>query len=306
MKRTDKKKQTPSENSMVRHSMALARITAGKTGQEVLDLAKMAKRRMEGDYHIDDWGTDDEFREKFWPILDFFYHHYFRVTVTGMENVPSEGRALLAANHGGVFPFDGAMVMAAVMDEHPQPRLVKTLHVDLLNKWPWANYMVSRLGGVQANPENAAKLLETDHLTLVFPEGGKGLGKPFRKRYQMQRFGRGGFVRVALKTKAPIIPVSIVGAEEIYPMLYNVKPLAKLLGLPWAPITPTFPLLGPLGALPLPSKWFIDFGKPIPIPQMKYRPSEESLLVNRITSQVRNHIQQTVNRLLVERGKVFW
>ena len=265
-----------------------------------------AKRRLEGDYHVDEWGMDEEFRQSFWPILNFFYRHYFRVTVTGVENVPCEGRALLAANHGGVFPFDGAMVMAAILEEHPRPRIAKTLHVDLLSNWPWANYLVSRLGGVQAKPENAEKLLENEHLTLVFPEGAKGLGKPFGKRYQMQRFGRGGFVKVALKTKSPIIPVSIVGAEEIYPMLYDVKPLAKILGLPWVPITFTFPWLGPLGALPLPSKWFIDFGKPIPIQDMEYRPSEEPLLVSRITAQVRNHIQHTVNRLLVQRDRVFF
>ncbi|ACL03192.1 phospholipid/glycerol acyltransferase [Desulfatibacillum aliphaticivorans] len=269
-------------------------------------LAQAAKKRLEGDYHVDEWGMDEGIRQSFWPILDFFYSRYFRVTVSGIENIPDQGRALLAANHGGAVPFDGAMVMAAIMREHPNPRLPKTLHVDMLSNWPWANYLVSRLGGVQAMPENAEKLLESDCLTLVFPEGGKGLGKPFAKRYQMQRFGRGGFVKVALKTQSPIIPVSIVGAEEIYPMLYDVKPLAKMLGLPWAPITFTWPWLGPLGALPLPSKWFIDFGKPIPIPDMKYRPSEEPLLVSRITAQVRDHIQKTVNRLLVQREKVFF
>lgn len=272
----------------------------------VNSLAQAAKKRLEGDYHIDEWGMDEGIRRSFWPILDFFYSRYFRVTASGIENIPDQGRALLAANHGGAVPFDGAMVMAAIMREHPNPRLPKTLHVDMLSNWPWANYLVSRLGGVQAMPENAEKLLESGCLTLVFPEGGKGLGKPFSKRYQMQRFGRGGFVKVALKTQSPIIPVSIVGAEEIYPMLYDVKPLAKMLGLPWAPITFTWPWLGPLGALPLPSKWFIDFGKPIPIPDMKYRPSEEPLLVNRITAQVRDHIQKTVNRLLVQREKVFF
>ena len=269
-------------------------------------LAQAAKRRLEGDYQIDAWGMDEGFRQTFWPVLDFFYRRYFRVTVSGIENVPDQGRALLAANHGGAVPFDGAMVMAAILREHPNPRLPKTLHVDMLSAWPWANYLVSRLGGVQAMPENAEKLLENDCLTLVFPEGAKGLGKPFIKRYQLQRFGRGGFVKVALKTQSPIIPVSIVGAEEIYPMLYDVKPLAKMLGLPWAPITFTWPWLGPLGALPLPSKWYIDFGEPIPIPDMKYRPSEEPLLVSRITAQVRDHIQATVNRLLAKRERVFF
>jgi 1-acyl-sn-glycerol-3-phosphate acyltransferase len=272
----------------------------------VRELLQKLARRMRGEYQVDAWGGDSELMAQAWPVFRFLYKKYWRVTTTGIENVPATGRALLVANHSGVLPYDGAMVVMAVVEEHPQPRLVRALYLSLFASLPVTGMALAKMGQVQALPENAERLLENDELALVFPEGAKGVGKPFRKRYQLARFGRGGFVRVALRTKSPIIPVSIVGAEEIHPMLMNVKPLAALAGLPYWPVTPTFPWLGPLGLIPLPTKWHIHFGAPIPIHEMEYRPAEEPLLVSKISSQVRETIQKNIHERLKVRRSVFW
>jgi 1-acyl-sn-glycerol-3-phosphate acyltransferase len=139
----------------------------------------------------------------------------------------------------------------------------------------------------------------------VWPEGFKGIGKPFSERYRLQRFGRGGFVSAALRAGVPIIPCSIVGAEEIYPIVGNVKVLARLLGFPYLPVTPFFPLLGPLGLIPLPSKWIIEFGEPIPTDHYPDGAADDPMLVFNLTDQVRETIQQTLYRLLIQRRSVF-
>ena len=277
-----------------------------EAGIQFKALLKTMKRRSHGDYEVDEWGFDKEFFETIQPIVRWIYQKYWRVTVTGVENVPALGRALLVANHSGVLPWDGAMIVMAILEEHPDPRLVRALVLSLPFAIPFLGAVINKGGGVQALPANSERLLNQDQLTLVFPEGVKGIGKPFRKRYQLARFGRGGFVRVALNTKSPIIPVSVVGAEEIYPNLYNMKPLASLFGIPYIPVTPFFPLLGPLGVIPLPTKWYIHFGKPIQIPEMAYRRSEEPLLVSKISAQVRDTIQRSIHERLKKRRGVFW
>ena len=172
----------------------------------------------------------------------------------GVRHVPSHGRALLVSNHAGsLFPFDASMILGAIMKEHPLPRWARFLVLDWAFVLPFISTFMRRVGGVPASPHNAARLLEQDELVMAFPEGAKGTGKPFSERYRLQRFGRGGFVEVALRTGAPIVPVAVVGAEEIYPKLADAKPLARALGAPFVPITPTFPWLGPLGLIPLPS-----------------------------------------------------
>ena len=269
---------------------------------------KMAviKRRVDGDYEVDKWGRDLELLAEVLPLFQFLYRSYWRVTAIGVENVPADGRALLVANHSGVVPWDAVMVMTAILECHEKPRYARGLYLSWAAEIPLMGLIMNRLGQVQALPENAVRLLNEDELVMVFPEGAKGIGKPFSERYQLARFGRGGFVRAALKAKAPIIPVSIVGAEEIHPMIGNAAPIASLFNMPYAPITPTFPLLGPLGLLPLPSKWTIHFGKPIEVKNLIHGPAGEPLLVTKITNEVREIIQKNIHEILKKRKNVFW
>ena len=180
-----------------------------------------------------------------------------------MENVPREGGALIVANHSGTVPIDSAMTPLALHDHHPAQRHLRMLAADLVFTMPIIAPMARKTGATLACNEDAERLMSSGELVGVWPEGFKGIGKPFSERYKLQRFGRGGFVSAALRSGVPIIPCSIVGAEEIYPLVGNIPTLARLLGFPYIPITPFFPLLGPLGLLPLPSKWIIEFGEPI-------------------------------------------
>src|SRR6185436_7292462 len=173
----------------------------------------------------------------------------------------SEGGALVVSNHSGTIPVDGLMTIVSIHDQ--TGRFLRPLGADLVFKSPVVSTLARKGGTTLACNEDAERLLRSGELVGVWPEGVKGIGKPFRERYTLQRFGRGGFVTAALRTGVPIIPCAIVGAEEIYPMIGNAKTAARLLGLPYFPITPTFPLLGPLGLVPLPSKWLIAFGEPI-------------------------------------------
>ncbi len=263
-------------------------------------------RRLTGEYHEDEWGFDEEFTEAVFPIFEFLYSSWWRVKVEGAANVPGHGRALLVANHSGtIFPFDGAMIATAIQKEHPLPRWLRVMVLNWAFDLPFASYILRRLGGVAANPANLGRLLGADLPVMVFPEGQKGFGKPFTERYRLQRFGRGGFVEVALETGTPIVPVAVVGAEEIYPKLGESKPLARLVGSPYVPITPTFPLLGPLGLLPLPSRWRIEFLEPIDLSGYGPGSSEDRSLVFDLSEQVREQIQEALYRGLVERGPAF-
>ncbi|HTM19197.1 MAG TPA: lysophospholipid acyltransferase family protein [Kofleriaceae bacterium] len=252
---------------------------------------------------VDEFGRDPMYSARMEPVLDFFYRRWFRTDCQGMEHVPEDGRALLVANHSGVLPYDGAILMHAVRVDHPAHRDVRPLVEDFVFHFPWLGTLINRIGGVRACPENATRLLESDQLVAVFPEGVKGIGKLYRERYKLQRFGRGGFIKLALRSKAPIIPVAIVGAEEIHPMLGKVTWLAKSFGVPYVPITPTFPWLGPLGAVPLPSKWTVRFAPPIDVAG-EHGPdaAEDRILVNRLSEQVRAQIQEMVNGILAERS----
>ena len=221
-------------------------------------------RRLRGEHHEDEWGFDEEFAEAAFPAFEFLYDVWWRVTASGVQNVPSHGRAMLVANHAGsLFPFDASMMTLAIMREHPLPRWPRFMVLNWAFVLPFLSSFMRRVGGVPANPDNAAGLLEDDQLVMVFPEGVKGTGKPFSERYRLQRFGRGGFVEVALRTRSPIIPVAVVGSEEIYPKIAESRALARLTGAPFFPITPTFPALGPAGLIPLPSRWRIEFCEPI-------------------------------------------
>ena len=218
---------------------------------------------------------------------------------------PAHGRALLASNHAGILPWDGTMISVALLREHPLPRHPRFLVLNWAFDLPWISAFIRKVGGVVASPYNALRLLEQDQLVAVFPEGVKGTGKPFGERYQLQRFGRGGFVEIALRTGAPIVPVAVVGSEEIYPKLGDVPALARLLGAPFFPVTPTFPWLGPLGVVPLPSKWRIEFCEPIETAQFGPDAAGDRGLVLELTELVRDTVQQAVYANLVRRGSAF-
>jgi 1-acyl-sn-glycerol-3-phosphate acyltransferase len=256
------------------------------------------RRRLTGEYEVDEFGFDRQLTDAvFHPFLRTLYHSWFRVEARGLEHLPSTGSGLLVGNHSGVVAVDALMLSVAVHDEHPAHRYLRLLGADLVFRMPILSELTRKAGGTLACAADAERLLGTDELVGVFPEGFKGTGKLYRDRYKLQRFGRGGFVSAALRTGAPIIPAAIVGAEEIYPMLANLKPLARLLGTPYFPVTPTFPWLGPLGLIPLPSKWFIEFGEPIETAGRADQ-ADDPLVIFNLADQVRETIQQMVDNLL--------
>jgi 1-acyl-sn-glycerol-3-phosphate acyltransferase len=265
------------------------------------------RRRLTGEYHVDEFGFDAELTDVVvMNLLRPLYRRWFRVQVRGIENVPATGGALVVANHSGTIALDALMTQVAVHDEHPQHRHLRTLGADLLFSTPVVGDLARKTGSTLATNPDAERLLSQGHLAGVWPEGFKGIGKPFSERYKLQRFGRGGFVSAALRTGTPIVPCAIVGAEEIYPILGNMKTVARVLGLPYAPVTPTWPWLGPLGLVPLPTKWLIEFGAPIATDDAGELGADDPMLVFDLTDQVRETIQQTLYSLLVQRRSVFF
>jgi 1-acyl-sn-glycerol-3-phosphate acyltransferase len=275
--------------------------------QRISAVADFVRHRLMGDYTVDEFGFDPHFNDAIVrPLLRFFFKSWFRVEVSGVENLPDNGAALVVANHAGVLPFDGLMASVAVHDEHPAQRDLRLLAADMVFDLPIIGEAARKAGHTMACTTDAHRLLASGELTAVFPEGYKGLGKRFKDRYKLQRFGRGGFVAAALRTQAPIVPCSIVGSEEIYPMLADVRLLARLLGVPYFPITPLFPLAGPAGLVPLPSKWHIAFGEPIPTAHYNVADAEDPMVTFELTDQVRETIQQTLYQLLAGRRNMFF
>lgn len=272
------------------------------TGEYQVDVLK---RRMKGDYETDEWGMDQEFIDAVRPLFDFMYNKYWRVTMSGLENVPEEGRALLVSNHSGQLPMDGAMLGIGILQNHPASRMMRALYANWFPTLPFVSDILTKTGQVMANDENAERLLRQDNLVAVFPEGYKGVGKLYKDRYHLARFGRGGFVRIALKSKAPMIPVAVVGAEETYISLYKSQTLAKLIGFPYFPISPTFPWLGPLGLIPLPTKWYIDIGEPIHTDAYPEGSENNLMLISQLTDQVRDTVQNMINDRLRQRKSIF-
>ena len=264
-----------------------------------------AVRRLAGDYAEDEWGFDEEFADSLFPFLEFMYERWWRVQVEGTVNVPSHGPALMVSNHAGIVPWDGIMMGTAILKEHPLPRYPRFLVLNWAFTLPYISFALRKLGAVVASPYNAIRLLEQGELVGVFPEGVKGAGKDFKDRYRLQRFGRGGFVEIALRTRAPIVPVAVVGSEEIHPKIAESSALARLSGAPYFPITPTFPLLGPLGLVPLPSKWRIEFCEPIPTEEYGPEAAEDRGLVFELSERVRDVIQAKLYEGLVKRGRAF-
>ncbi len=270
----------------------------------VAEMLAFLRRRVNGEYDVDEYGFDQELTEKLLlaaarPLAD----KWFRVEVRGAENLPTEGGALVVSNHSGTIPLDGLMTMVSVHDS--TGRNLRPLGADLLFRLPFLGELARKGGVTLASHEDAQRMLCDGELVGVWPEGFKGIGKPYSERYKLQRFGRGGFVSAAIRTGVPIIPCSVVGAEEIYPLVGNVPALARLLGLPYLPITPFFPWLGPLGLVPLPSKWLIEFGEPIRTDSYDEGAADDPMLVFNVTDQVRETIQQTLYTLLMQRRSVF-
>ncbi|MDT0200633.1 lysophospholipid acyltransferase family protein [Nocardioides sp. AE5] len=263
------------------------------------------RRRVTGEYTVDEYGFDAEITSRFFmAVLRPIAQKWFRVEVRGLENIPTDGGALVVSNHSGTIPVDGLMTMVALHDH--AGRSLRPLGADLVFQLPIVAGLARKGGATLACNADAERMLRQGELVGVWPEGFKGIGKPFSERYKLQRFGRGGFVSAAMRTGVPIIPLSVVGAEEIYPLVGNVPSLARLLGIPYIPITPFFPLLGPLGLVPLPSKWILEFGEPIRTDEYDESSADDPMLVFNVTDQVRETIQQTLYRLLTNRQSVFF
>jgi 1-acyl-sn-glycerol-3-phosphate acyltransferase len=280
--------------------------TAGWEHRAAAGLAFL-RRRITGDYPVDEFGFDPELTEAtVLPAARQLYRRWFRTEVTGAHHLPADSGALIVANHAGaLWALDGVMTATAVHEETPNHRFLRLLGADLVFTTPVLAPLARKTGSTLACNADAERLLSAGELVGVWPEGFKGIGKPFSERYKLQRFGRGGFVSAALRTGAPIIPTAIVGSEEIHPMLGNAKTLARVLGLPHFPLTPTFPWLGPLGLIPLPSKWHIEFGEPIETSEYGPEAAEDPALVFEITDRVREQIQGSLYRLLMQRRSVW-
>ncbi|HKC18957.1 MAG TPA: lysophospholipid acyltransferase family protein [Candidatus Dormibacteraeota bacterium] len=284
------------------------------TGRDVIDMNRIMDAvqfmyqqrelaRRGPNYAVDDFGFDPEWTESFLNVFKALYRDYWRVETLGVEHVPPAGRALLVSNHAGVLPWDGTMIKTAVFAEHPHPRHVRALVASQFMGMPALSWFLRRTGQAVGHPDDTRRLLERDELVLVFPEGTRGTGKGFKDRYRLRRFGRGGFVATAIRAQAPIIPISVVGSEEIYPMIADLRPLARLLGLPYFPVTPFWPLLGPLGMIPLPSKWRIQFHPPVPVAHLAPEAAEDQHVVMAMADDVRDQIQRGIyDNLKLRRG----
>jgi len=284
------------------------------TGRDVIDVNRIMEAvqfvyqqrelaRRGASYAVDDFGFDPEWTESFLIAFKALYRDYWRVETTGVENVPATGRALLVANHAGVLPWDGTMIKTAVFAEHPRPRHVRALVASQFMGMPVMSWFLRRTGQAVGHPDDTRRLLERDELVLVFPEGTRGTGKGFKDRYRLRRFGRGGFVATAIRAQAPIIPISVVGSEEIYPMIGDLGPVARLFGLPYFPVTPFWPWLGPLGMIPLPSKWRIEFHPRVDVSHLPLEAAEDQHQVMALADEVRATIQQGIyDNLKLRRG----
>ncbi len=272
----------------------------------LVGMADFLRRRLDGDYDVDPEGFDPELnRALLMPAPRALYRSWFRVKLRGIEHVPATGPALIVANHSGVLPLDALMLQVGVLDEHPAGRNLRLLGADLVYALPLLGKLARISGHVPARPAQAERLLNNQELVGVFPEGFKGIGKPFSDRYQLRRFGRGGFARTAMRAGAPIIPCAIVGAEEIYPMVADWEELAARLRLPYFPITPLFPWFGPLGAIPLPSKWIIEFCDPVPTDGFAPDQWDDQDVITELADKVKDTIASKIDELLEERGPAF-
>lgn len=251
---------------------------------------------------VDEFGFDAVSWEKAKPLLRWLFDKYWRIQVRGLEHLPPQGPFLVVANHGGVLPWDALMLKLAVERALGKAVPVRFLMEDFVFHFPFLGPLLTRLGGARAHPDNARRLLQRGAPLLVFPEGDKGLGKLYRNRHQLQRFGRGGFLKLAIREGVPLIPAALVGPDEIHPVVARLRWLARPLGLPYLPVTFTFPALGPLGLLPLPARWRVAFGEPLHRDRLAIDP-DDAVRVAGEAERVRERVQQMVNDLLDERAR---
>jgi 1-acyl-sn-glycerol-3-phosphate acyltransferase len=264
---------------------------------------------IEPEREVTDWGRSERVEALVDRTLyDFAYHYWFRCEVEGVENVPAAGGALLVSNHSGALPPDATMIVKAIREEHSRPRRVHLTVEHFFKGYPFFSMLVAKIGGVPAHPANVHRLLyDEEELVLVFPEGRKGTEKLYKDRYRLRRFGRGGFVEAAMRARAPIVPIAVVGAEEAAPIFAQLTVLQRLTGLLYFPITPTFPLLGLPGMLGyLPAKFHIRFLEPIPTDQWGDAPWEDRGLVQTVAEEVRVRIQEELYDMLAHRRSVWF
>ncbi len=284
----------------------LAVVDLGRAGAGTEPASKVRRRTIKPDRlrrsPPDEFGLDPEFRSRALPFFEALYEKYWRVDARGARNVPKHGPVILVSNHSGALPFDATMI-ACALEKARHPRAARFLYDRFVENLPLVPTFYKKAGGVVASRENAARLLEKGELIGLFPEGVSGLSKLYSERYVLQPFS-GGFVRLALRFGAPIVPVAVVGAEEIYPLVGRLKGIGKMLGAPYLPVTPFFPLLGPLGMIPLPSKWQIRFGKPIELGTAA-ADRLDGTAVRAMAEQARRRVQAMVRALLKERDSIF-
>lgn len=255
---------------------------------------------------VDAFGYDPIFDKFISPLFEFLYFKYWRVETYGVSNIPNQGPVLLVGNHAGSLPYDATMLKVALQKEHPTHRDIRFMVEDFLFHFPFLGSLMNRFGGVRASQENAQELICNNHAVIVFPEGVKGLGKLYRDKYHLARFGRGGFIRLCIRTQAPLVPVVFIGSEEIHPMLAREKVISKMIGAPYIPLTWTFPALGPLGLIPLPSKWSIHILPPIDFSQYEPEQEKDRVLVYKLANQVREQIQETIIEKLKNRRSIWY
>ncbi len=253
------------------------------------------------EYGVDPFGFDPTMVKYAAPFVYFFYKHYFRVQTFGIENVPA-GRVMLIGNHSGQIPVDAAMIIAAMLIDADPPRMVRSMVERWVPSLPLLSYLFLRWGQIVGTRENSKRLLEMDEAILAFPEGVRGINKPFSDRYQLQEFGL-GFMRLAMMTNTPVVPVACIGAEEQTINLYNARGLGKLFGMPGLPITPLTPIVGPLAILPLPTRYRLYFGKPM---IFEGNPDDEDSVIQKHVNRVKGTISRMIHDGIKQRQHVFW
>jgi 1-acyl-sn-glycerol-3-phosphate acyltransferase len=264
---------------------------------------------IEPDRTIDDWGRSERVEAALdRTLVDFFYHLWFRCEVEGVENVPSESGALLVSNHSGALPPDAAMIAKAIKEEHPRPRPLNLTVEHFFKGYPGFSMLMPKIGAVPAHPANVHRLLYDEcKLVLVFPEGRKGTEKLYKDRYQLRRFGRGGYVEAAMRAQVPIVPIALVGAEEAMPIFAHLTLLQRLTGLLYTPLTPTFPHFGPLGFIAyLPAKFKIRFLEPVRTDDMGEEPWRDKALVQTVSHDIRATIQDELYDMVGKRRSVWF